>query len=542
MATLFGWNITRSDTEKDIPSFAPVETDDGALTVAAGGSYGTYLDLEGSAKTDAELVAKYREMALQPECETAIDEIINEAIVKEGNEKVIELNLDDLRQTDRLKSIIRTEFENIIQLLDFNNSGYEIFKRWYIDGRLYYHAMIDDVNPSDGIQELRYVDPRKIRKVRELKREKRGQIYVNVSQTEYFIYNERGFKGASATGMDNQGLKIAADCVVYTTSGLLDKDGKMVLSYLHKAVKPLNQLRILEDATVIYRISRAPERRIFYVDVGNLPTNKGEQYVRNMMTKHKNRLIYDASDGTIRDDRRFMTMIEDYWLARRDGSKGTEISTLPAGQNLGEMADVEYFQKKLYRSLNVPFSRNEEGSGFNLGRSSEITRDELKFQKFINRLRLRFCRFLLECLKKQLVLKQFMNENEFESIEQQIHFVFNKDNYFAELKNVEILNQRMETLDRMHNYVGIYYSTQWIRRNVLRQTDEDIKEQDKQIAQEKPLLDKISLMQQGMTPTQAEDPQMASIEAIMGPSLDTMNPGNTKQLSLPAPDRLPKNK
>ena len=483
----FGFEIKRKeekDYTRDITTFAPVDSDDGAVTVSAGGAWGTYLDLEGAAKTEAELVTKYREMALQPECESAIDEVINEAIAKEDNQSIVTLNTDELDGIipDSVKKVMHEEWDKVQEMLNFNNYGYEMFRRWYVDGRLYYHMMIDTNNPHDGIQEFRYIDPRKIRKVRSTHKEKRGTATVLITDEEFFIYNEKGFKNTSGVSSgDNQGLKISTDSIIHVTSGLLDKEGKLVLSYLHKAVKPLNQVRMLEDATVIYRISRAPERRVFYIDVGNLPKMKAEEYVKDMMTRHKNRLVYDAASGEVRDDRKFMTMLEDYWLPRRDGGKGTEVSTLPAGQNLGQMEDVYYFEKKLYKALNVPPGRingGEESGGFNMGRSSEISRDELKFQKFINRLRTKFSDFLLQALMKQLVLKGIFNSEEWDEISSKIFFEFAKDNYFAELKDAEILTQRLSTLQLIDPYVGRYYSMRWVRKNVLKQTDEDIEEID----------------------------------------------------------------
>jgi hypothetical protein len=475
---LFGWEFAKTEDKTDLSSFTPQETDDGALVVTAGGTYGTYLDMEGAAKTEAELVVKYREMALQPELEKALDEVTNEAIVKEGNHKIVNINLDDIKElSPKLKQIITDEFDTIGRLLNFNNYGYEIFRRWYVDGRVYYHAIIDDNDPESGIQELRYIDPRKIRKVRLLTRERNGQIYVNKNTAEFFVYNEKGFKATNSTGMDNQGLRISPDAILHVTSGLMDKDGKLVLSYLHKAIKPLNQLRMLEDATVIYRITRAPERRVFYIDVGQMPKIKAEQHMRDMMTKHKNRLVYDATTGQVRDDRKFMTMLEDYWLPRRDGQSGTEITTLPAGQNLGQMEDVLYFQKGLYKALNVPVSRiNPDESAFNLGRSSEITRDELSFQKFIDRLRLRFSNIFLGALEKQLLLKKIFNQADWDEVKDRIHFDYTRDNYYAELKDSEILMNRMNILMMIDSFVGKYYSSSWIKKNVCMQTDEEIEE------------------------------------------------------------------
>ena len=802
MAELFGFSIKRVEPDKDIPSFSVPETDDGALTVAAGGAYGTYLDLEGSAKTEAELVGKYREMSIQPECEAAIEEVINEAIVKDENKEVVDINLDNLDVKDNIKKMITDEWSVVSRLLNLNNYAYESFRRWYIDGRAYYHVMIDETNPRAGIQELRYVDPRKLRKVRAIKRERRGKIFVNVTTDEFFMYNERGFRGSTAAGMDNQGLKISKDSIIHITSGLMDKDAKLVLGYLHKAIKPLNQLRMLEDATVIYRISRAPERRVFYIDVGNLPKMKAEQYVKDMMTRHKNRLVYDATTGEVRDDRKFMcysmdtkiplldgrtltldeitteyeagkenwvyscdpvtgkfvpgpvswagitkrnsqvvkvtfdngksitctpdhkfpvwnkglveakdlvgesiipgyrrmkslyaggpeyeqifkndtktweythrevarwkdsvglreemvhsqfyidepkktihhrnykrlnndpnnlvmmnrydhikyhadcaryafktpnksedftpewranlskaaklrkplcktwkintptgeqliienlsafcrennlnrsnikgdhgskkfyaeqlrnhkavsvewldnqidvgcltidleetyhsnhtylldagvytknTMLEDYWLPRREGGKGTEISTLPAGESLGELSDVKYFQKKLYKSLSVPMSRiDSESTGFTMGRAAEITQDELKFQKFIRRLRIRFSQLFMHALGKQLVLKGICTLDEWEDFKDKVHFNFNHDNYFSELKDSEILNGRITTLQAIQQFVGSYYSQAWIKKNVLMQSDEDIEQMADEIAKESPPID-----------------------------------------------------
>lgn len=504
---LFGFEITRKKDELELVSFSPKETDDGALVVTAGGTYGTYLDMEGAAKTEAELVVKYREMALQPECEKAIDEVTNEAIVKEGDEEIVTLNLEDITEfNDKVKKIIQDEFDTVTRLLNFNNFGYEIFRRWYVDGRLYYHIMIDENSPEKGIQELRYIDPRKIRKVRLLTRERKGKVFVNRNTAEFYVYNEKGFKATGSTGLDNQGLRISSDTILHCTSGLMDKDGKLVLSYLHKAIKPLNQLRILEDATVIYRISRAPERRVFYIDVGQMPKMKAEQHIRDMMTKHKNRLIYDANSGDVRDDRKFMTMLEDYWLPRREGQNGTEITTLPAGQNLGKLEDVEYFEKKLYRSLNVPISRiNPDQTGFNLGRSSEITRDELSFQKFIDRLRLRFSNLLLTALGKQLVLKKILAESDWEQVKDKIHFDYARDNYFAELKDSELLMNRLSTLQQIQPFLGMFYSQEYVKKNVLYQTDEDIEEMQKQMDAEEQMMAAKGMMPDG-SPMQLPPP------------------------------------
>lgn len=491
---LFGFEIKRRTDQaaQSLESFAPPTSDDGAVVVAAGGAYGTYVDLEGSAKTEADLVSKYREMALHPEVEAAIDDVVNGAIVDSSNHKPsVTVNLDNLKTSDGVKKKISAEFEAILHMLDWNYTSYETFKRWYVDGRLYYHVMIDPAAPKEGIQEIRYIDPRKIRKIREIVKDKdlASTAQVVKKSKEYYIYNDRGFgSGASGASQGNQstGLRIAKDSIVHVTSGIVDTKTTLVLSHLHKAIKPLNQLRTLEDAAVIYRISRAPERRIFYIDVGNLPKMKAEQYLRDMMVRHKNKIVYDATTGELRDDRKFMTMLEDFWLPRREGGRGTEITTLPGGQNLGEMTDVEYFQKKLYQSLNVPLSRLEPGEGFNIGRSSEITRDELKFNRFIERLRRRFNALFLKLLERQLLLKSVMTSEDWAEVSRMIEFDYARDNYFTELKDAEILNERLNALQLIDPFVGKYYSIEWVRRHVLQQADDDIKEIDKQMQQEAP--------------------------------------------------------
>ena len=508
MAELFGFEIKRKEdvekTREKQPSFAPEIKDDGAVVVAEGGVFGTYLDLEGSARTESDLVSKYREMSIQPEVESAIDDVVNEFISYDSDYKLIDIVLDDLEFSENVKNKIRDEFEHVVGLLDFNNMGYEIVRRWYIDGRLYYHIIIDQENPKDGIQELRYIDPRKIRKIREVKRSRKqlpgataGSATTTEIKQEYFMYSERGFNAGArgnpgvsstsgqSTSATNAGLKIAPDSIVHVTSGLMDSSNQMVLSYLHKAIKPLNQLRTLEDATVIYRISRAPERRIFYIDVGNLPKMKAEQYLRDMMVKHKNRLVYDATTGDIRDDRKFMTMLEDFWLPRREGGRGTEITTLPGGQTLGEIDDVLYFQKKLYKSLGVPVSRLDSEGGFNMGRAAEISRDELKFQKFIDRMRLRFAMLFKESLKKQLILKQIISLEEANDIMANIRFDFMKDNYFTELKEAEVLANRLQLAQQFEPYIGKYYSHQFMRSKVLQQSDSEMKQIDDEMKLEK---------------------------------------------------------
>jgi hypothetical protein len=487
---LFGFSFKRDIPVDTAPSFAPKESDDGAVVVAAGGSYGTYIDLDGTVRTEAELVTKYREMSLQPEIDAAVDEIINESIDID-EEKIVDINLDDIEISDKLKKIIRDEFQNVLSLLDFNRKAYETYRRWYIDGRLYYHVVIDEKDTKAGIKELRYIDPRKIRKIREIAKRRvpggggdGGVAVIPKTQNEYFIFNDKGFNyGNKAVGPSTTGLKIAKDSVVHVMSGLTDTQGTMVLSYLHKAIKALNQLRTLEDALVIYRLARAPERRIWYIDVGNLPKMKAEQYVRDIMVKHKNRLIYDGATGEVRDDRKFMTMLEDYWLPRREGGRGTEVTTLPGGQTLGEMDDVLYFQKKLYQTLNVPVNRLNSDALFSLGRATEVTRDEVKFSRFITRIRSRFSTLFTHVLEKQLVLKQIMSIEDWEQIESKIKYKFAKDNYFTELKDAEVLQSRTQLMMTMEQggLIGKYYSHEWARRNILQQSDDDIEEQDKEI-------------------------------------------------------------
>jgi hypothetical protein len=496
MAELFGFEIKRKVEPLDIPSFTPKAADDGAMVVAEGGVYGTFVDLDGAVRTEAELVNKYREVAMHPEVEMAIDDIVNEAIVADPKKEIVSLNLDDLKQPDKIKKMILEEFDNIVDLLEFNQHAYEIFKKWYVDGRLLYHAMIDEKNPKEGIKELRYIDPRKIRKVRTVKKRKVSTgSNVTVPQTgeEFYIYNEKGF--SKTAGVPNnvapfqdtgaQGLKIAVDSIVNVSSGLVNVNGDLVIGYLQKAIKPLNMLKAMEDSLVIYRISRAPERRIFYIDVGNLPKPKAEQYLRDVMTRFKNKVVYDSSTGEIRDDRKHMTMLEDFWLPRREGGKGTEITTLPGGQNLGQMDDVTYFQNKLYKALNVPIGRMDPSAQYSFGRATEITRDEVKFAKFITRLRMRFSDLFTRILEKQLILKGVITSEDWAEFKTNFKFEYAEDNHFAELRNTEILRDRVSMLRDVDDYAGKYYSHEWIRRNVLYQTEEDMKEIDEQIQEEK---------------------------------------------------------
>ena len=506
---LFGYKIGKDEENDEIKSFAPKEDDDGSVAITGGGVYGVYTDLEGTIRNDAELVKRYRDMALQPECDAAIEDIINETLVFGEGDYPVQIILDKLQQPESIKKKIRDEYYYIMKLLDFNNQGYDIFRRWYVDGKLYYHMMIDTKQPKQGLKELRYIDPRKIRKVKEAKKDARASIgpvqLAKKDPNEYFIYSNKGFNNDG-----NQGVKISNDSICYVHSGVTDKDGKIVVSHLHKAIKPLNQLRMLEDATVIYRISRAPERRIFYIDVGNLPKMKAEQYLREIMQKYKNKLVYDAQTGEIRDDRRFQTMLEDYWLPRREGGKGTEITTLPGGQNLGEIEDVLYFQKKFYQSLNVPVSRLQSDNGFSLGRASEITRDELKFSKFIGRLRLRFSHLFDRLLETQLLLKGICTKAEWQAIKEEVSYDFINDMHFSEMKEVEILKERLSILGDIENYSGKYFSKQWIRKHVLRQTEDDIEEIDKQMEEEA----SEGENEEEQAPPQQEEPQSAEREPI----------------------------
>ena len=485
MVQLFGFEISRRKNQQEDEqnkSFTPPQTEDGAVVIQSGSYYGTYVDLDGVVRNEIELITRYREMSMQPELETAIDEIVNEAIVNDDNGQSVELNTDDLKQPDQIKNKIRDEFDYILRLLNFGNMGHDIFRRWYVDGRLFYHIIIDDKRPTLGIQEVRYIDPRRIRKIREIQKTKDPKTGMEIikRQNEYYLYNERGIIGAHS----NLGSKIAIDSVVNVNSGLMDSKRAMVLSYLHKAIKPLNQLRMVEDATVIYRLSRAPERRVFYVDVGNMPTIKAEQYLRDIMVKYRNKLVYDSSTGEIKDDRKHLSMLEDFWLPRREGSKGTEITTLPGGANLGELEDVKYFEKKLYKSLGVPIGRLEPQQGFSLGKSTEITRDELKFTKFVQRLRNKFATLFDDLLRVQLVLKRVCTEEEWKQFKEEIWYDFRKDNNFTELKESELITNRILLLQYVDPYVGRYYSKEWVRKNILKQTDEDIEEIDEQISQE----------------------------------------------------------
>lgn len=487
--SLFGFEIARKKTEEEQssqPSFTPPSNEDGALTISSAAYYGTYVDLDGTAKNEVELISRYREMAMQPEIESAIDDIVNEAIVQDDDGKIISIVLDDLEQPEKIKKAIKEEFSTILRLFNYKHMAQDIFRRYYIDGRLYYNILIDKEDPIGGIKELRYIDPRKLRKVREIKKkkdERTGAEIVDV-YNEYYIFNDKVVSGSSSN-YGPVGVRITTDSIISVVSGLMDSRRAVVLSYLHKAIKPLNQLRMIEDATVIYRISRAPERRIFYIDVGNLPKLKAEQYLRDIMVKYKNKLVYDANTGEVRDDRKFLSMMEDFWLPRREGGKGTEITTLPGGQNLGELEDVKYFQKKLYNSLSVPISRLEPAQGFSIGRSSEVTRDELKFAKFVDRLRSKFSEIFNQALRVQCVLKGICTADEWDQFKEHIYYDFIKDNNFAELKEAELMKERLSLLSAVDSYTGRYFSQAWIQRNVLRLTDDEIKEMQIEIDEEK---------------------------------------------------------
>ena len=481
---IFGFKIERKNqgaANASVPAFTMPENDDGSMMVSGAGAYGTSLDLDGQYKTEIELILKYREMAQTSDCEIAIDNIINESIVIDDTRNPVDIILDKTNLSDGIKKKVINEFNTVLDLLNFNNFGYDIFRRWYVEGKLYYHIMIDENNPNLGIVELRSLDATKIKKVKQINQKdtadpKKKEVSVN----SMFNYNESGLGNRTSDG-----ILISGDSIAYATSGLLSPTKTGVLSYLHKAIKPLNQLRMVEDAIVIYRISRAPERRIFYIDVGNLPKLKAEQYIRDIMTRYKNKLVYDSTTGEVKDDRRHQSMLEDYWLPRREGGRGTEITTLPGGENLGQLEDVEYFQKKMYKAMHVPVSRLEADSGFSLGRESEITRDELLFSKFIGKLQTRFSMLFGEILEKQLLLKNIITSEEWSQIRDKVHYKFEKDHYYTEFKQQETMTQRVDLARNMEEYVGNYYSREYFRKNILRQSEEEIRTEDVQIEKEK---------------------------------------------------------
>jgi hypothetical protein len=486
MAELFGFTIQRATKDKGGErTFSTPTPDDGTIDVAGGGFFGQILDTDGRERTDLDLIRRYRDIAQQAECDTAIEDIVNEGIISNENDQAVQITLDRLRYPDKIKRKIRAEFSEILRLLHFEAKGHDVFRRWYVDGRIFYHKIIDSKNPRKGITELRYIDPTKIKKVREVKKHLDPKLGVDMVEKidEYYVYNEKGL-GSAGTGGTNQGLKIAADSITYCPSGLIDGNSGRILSYLHKAIKPVNQLRMIEDALVIYRISRAPERRIFYIDVGNLPKIKAEQYLKDVMNRYRNKLVYDASTGEIRDDRNHMSMLEDFWLPRREGGRGTEITTLPGGSNLGEIDDITYFRTKLYRSLNVPISRMESESGFSLGRTSEITRDELKFTKFVQRIRKKFVPMFTDMLKTQLLLKGIIAPEDWPEMQEHIQYDFLQDGHFAELKDAELLENRINALESIQSYIGTFFSKEYVLKRVLRMNDAEIDEMQSQVRRE----------------------------------------------------------
>ena len=505
MPRLFGFSIDDSSKKADsVISPVPKNNEDGVDYFVQSGFYGSYVDIEGRYRTEYDLIKRYREMSLHPEADAAIEDVVNEALVSDLYDSPIEIELSNVNASDKVKDAIRSEFKSIKEMMDFDKKSHEIFRNWYVDGRLYYLKVIDVKKPQDGIQEIRYIDPMKMKYVRQQKKDKKNRVKdVNISNAfevdpkkdvypdieEYYVYTPKpsyptGVYSPGGSGASKTQIKIAKDSVTYVTSGLFDRNKGSCLSYLHKAIKALNQLRMIEDSLVIYRLSRAPERRIFYIDVGNLPKVKAEQYLRDVMMRYRNKLVYDASTGEIRDDRKHMSMMEDFWLPRREGGRGTEITTLPGGQNLGELTDIEYFQKKLYRALGVPESRIASDGGFNLGRSSEILRDELKFAKFVGRLRKRFANLFSDMLKTQLILKNIITPEDWNSINDHIQYDFLYDNQFAELKESELLNERLGTLATIEPYIGKYYSNHYVRTKVLRQTETEIEEIDSEIDKE----------------------------------------------------------
>jgi len=550
MARLFGFSI--EDTEKTPPSVVspvPPNNQDGSENYVSSGFFGSYVDIEGVYRNESELIRRYRTMALYPEVDSAIEDIVNEAIVSDLNDSPVTLELSNLNASDGIKKKIREEFKYVLELLDFDKKAHEIFRNWYIDGRLYYNKVIDQKKPEEGLQELRYIDSSKMRFVRQLKRKGKNSLHSVITSDkdspqayefpeieEYFLYTEGQTVGGVVTNNygagAGKGVKMTRDSVTYCTSGLVDRNKGSTLSWIHKAIKPINQLMMIEDSLVIYRLSRAPERRIFYIDVGNLPKIKAEQYLRDVMMRYRNKLVYDANTGEIRDDKKFMSMMEDFWLPRREGGRGTEITTLPGGQNLGEITDINYFQRKLYRSLNVPETRIEgEGAGFSLGRSSEILRDEIKFSKFVGRMRKRFSHLFNDLLKTQLLLKNVITPEDWDRMEDHIQYDFLYDNHFSELKDAELTTERLNLASLAEPYVGRYYSQDYVRRKILRQSDEEIIEQDKFIDKE---------IKDGTIPDPA---LMAMDDALMGDPGNGANAiQNTSIPKDPDPARLAPNK
>ena len=541
MAKLFGFQIEKSGdkpSNSKVLSPVPKNDEDKSDYFVASGFYGQYVDIEGVYKNEADLVRRYREMSLHPECDSAIEDIVNEAIVSDLNDSPVQIDLTNLPASDKLKDIIRKEFRYLKEIMDFDKKAHEIFRNWYVDGRIFYHKVIDLKSPENGIQEVRYIDPLKIKYIRKIKKNQEGTLsnqikavlskqnqgnvedLVNPEVEEFYLYDPNTGYSPTASSLHSsystaaKAIKLTKDSVTSVTSGLVDRNRQTILSYLHKAIKSLNQLRMIEDSIVIYRLSRASEKRLFYIDVGNLPKIKAEQYMRDVMNRYRNKLVYNADTGEIKDDRKYMAMLEDYWLPRRDGGRGTEVSTLPGGQNLGELADIEYFQKKLYKSLGVPSTRLDAGGGFNLGRSSEILRDELKFTRFVGRLRKRFSQIFVDMLKTQLILKNIVTPEDWEILSDHIQFDFLYDNHFAELKKNEILNDKLGVVSAMEPYVGRYFSVDYIRREILNQSDDEIIEIDKQIQKE---------MESGLIPDPAQmmmDQQQA--QPAPGGGVDTL--------------------
>ena len=487
MAELFGFRITKKTDEKDIVSFTSPSSDDGTIEIPGGGFYSSVLDTDGRDRADIDLIRRYRDIAQQAECDTAIEDIVNEGIVSNESDISVQIELDNLPYPDRIKKKIRDEFEEVLRLLKFEEKGHDLFRRWYVDGRIYFHKIINGKNPKGGIAELRYIDPTKIKKVRQVEKALDPETGIEKIKKieEFYMYNDKGIEvaGGGVHG-PNQGIKISDDSITYVPSGLIDGNSGRVLSYLQKAIKPVNQLRMIEDSLVIYRISRAPERRIFYIDVGNLPKIKAEQYLKDVMNRYRNKLVYDASTGEIRDDRNHMSMLEDFWLPRREGGRGTEITTLPGGQNLGEIDDIVYFQRKLFRSLNVPISRLEAESNFSLGRATEITRDELKFTKFVQRIRKKFTPLFTDILKTQLLLKGVISLDDWKLMQEHIQYDFLADGHFAELKDGELLNERLNNLGTIEAYIGTFFSKEYVMKKVLRMTDNEMDEMQNQINKE----------------------------------------------------------
>jgi hypothetical protein len=533
MSRLFGFSIEDDDKDSSgVVSPIPPNNQDGSEHYVTTGFYGSYVDIEGVYKNENELIRRYRSMSLYPECDSAIEDVVNEAIVADTNDSPVSIELSNLNASDGIKKKVREEFKRILELLDFDKKAHEIFRNWYIDGRLYYNKVIDQKNPTAGIQELRYIDASKMRYVRQVKKPKNGNnplsnirredpaTYDFPEIEEFFVYSPGGSgssggynTGSMSTTGASKGIKMTRDSITYCTSGLVDRNKGSTLSWLHKAIKPLNQLMMIEDSLVIYRLSRAPERRIFYIDVGNLPKVKAEQYLRDVMMRYRNKLVYDANTGEVRDDKKFMSMMEDFWLPRREGGRGTEITTLPGGQNLGEITDINYFQKKLYRALNVPETRIQGETGFSMGRSSEILRDEIKFSKFVGRMRKRFSDMFSDMLRTQLILKNIITPEDWESMSDHIQYDFLYDNHFAELKEAELTTERVNLAQLVEPYVGKYYSNDYVRRNILRQSDQEIEEQDKLIEKE---------IESGLIP----DPASMDIDPATGQPMAPV-PGDT---------------